>query len=167
MSDVEKSQAQNQKSIIDASLSTDEERKQARLNLDALMWKGIVGPVMERISKLTMRLDKIDGGNLDVITSGLLACQSGWKEHETILAEEKLKRQLLAEKVEAFEQRTNEKFREVNLRVEESIEALRVETNLVIIDLLNEAKTTIMEGAETAAIEAVGRMLGESNDTRV
>jgi len=203
MSNVEKAQAQAQRSIIDNSLSTEEERKRARLHLDALMWDGIVGPVMERISKLTMRLDnveekgqalsdddrealtnlreisgKIDGGKLDDITASLLAClsrfdaieatsvrhrddsQSGWRDHEAILVEARLKRQALAKKVEVFEQRTDEKFREVD----ESIEALRIETNLLIVDMLSEAKTTIMEGAETAAIEAVGRMLGESND---
>ena len=202
MSAVEKAQAQNHTSIIDNSLSTDEERKQARLCLDALMWRGIVGPVMERISNLTVRLDnveekgqalsdddrealvtlrdlsgKIDGSKLDDITESLLTClarfdaietiavqhhsksQTGWKEHEAILVEARIKRQAIAKKVEVFEQQTDEEF----LRVKAMISELRAETNLVIVDLLADAKTEIMESAETAAIEAVGRMLGESD----
>jgi len=45
---------------LNSSLSTAEEKKNARIQIDALEWKGQTGPVMEAITKLTERLNHVE-----------------------------------------------------------------------------------------------------------
>jgi len=201
MTEVEKAQYRNQKAILDNSLSTQEEIKRARLKLDALEWKGQAGPIMEMITKLTVRLDnveemgqsisdedrkavielrqlasRLDKSKLDVLEANVgkglsqiaeLAMtenqhhddnQQGWSKHEAILVEARIKRQAIAKKLDDVEQRTNDKFREV----EKKVDNLRRDLNTLIADAIDEARTAIMVEAESAALAAVANLLGES-----
>lgn len=202
MSDVEKAQFRNQKAIIDSSVSTDEERKLARLRMDALEWKGQTGPIMEMIMKLTVRLSNIeelgqsmteedrkaiielrqiakrlDNTKLNALEKnvgktlndlGELAlmesqhhddAQMGWSKHEGILVDHRVKRQAIATKLEDFTTLVNNKFRQVEKKVDD----LRRDLNTLIADAVDEAKTAIMAEAESAAINAVADLLGESD----
>jgi hypothetical protein len=60
MNDVEKAQHRNWTEILKNPLSTPQERERAQHKIDALEWKGFTGPLMEMITKLTVRLDNIE-----------------------------------------------------------------------------------------------------------
>jgi hypothetical protein len=60
MSEVEKSQHRNFTAVLNNPLATPQEKTNARQRVDALEWKGQTGPLMEKITKLTARLDHVE-----------------------------------------------------------------------------------------------------------
>jgi len=201
MSEVEKAQFRNHKAIVDNATSTAEEQKQARLQMDALQWKGQTGPLMELITKLTARLDaveemgqsiseedrralvelrqlskRLDKNRVEALELNIGKCldglaelalteqqhrddnQSGWSRHEADLTVAKQSRQALEVRINDMEQWINNKFRDV----EAKIDTLRRDLNALIADAMDGARTTIMAEAAAAAIAAVGNLLGES-----
>ena len=202
MSKIEQAQHRNLMSIINRSGSTVEELKTARLKIDALEWKGQTGPIMELITKLTVRLDnveemgqslsgedrkaiielrqlanRLDKSKLDVLETNVSTCltqlaelsstenyhhedsQCGWSKHEGILVDARVKRQAIAKKLDDFTTLVDDKFRSV----EKNVDALRRDLSTLIADAIDEAKIAIMTEAESAAILAVGNLLGESD----
>ena len=190
--------------ILNRNTSTDQERNNARIQLDALEFKSHSGPLMEKLTDLTDRLklieDKgqtltqqdrdavktvrelsktLDPKRLEALETnngkalqGLADLaemernhhqdnQQGWSKLQAQIEELRQQATSTNQGNNDVHTRLNEKFREV----ESSIAALRRNLNDLVADAISEAKTAIMAEAHSAAVEAVGNLLGDVSDT--
>ena len=100
----------------------------------------------EKLDKLETNVDKALNDLADLIlteTQHHSDNQDGWSKHETTLVSMRKERQAEVNKFEVFQQRANDKFREV----EAKIDALRSDLNMLVADAVAEVKNTIMAEA--------------------